>query len=394
MDTGNPLDKLTKLSKRELEVLKLRCEGLSIEKIEEQLFISQSTIRTYIARTYVKLDIDHLEQAERMKALFEIYCPAIAQLEDGENQNSQDDEEEDGDLYALVAGDPSRNAEEIEDKVTADEMILASQKSGELVHKRKEEPPQPPSRQWIWLLVGIVFGAILMWGFLNLTGGREEQEEPISVAQAKLSTNEPTIIEVPVVVTATPDPSKPVDMPVVQTELVVVTATPDPNLPSETPLIHTQLVVVTATEPPTTPTPTTTDTPAPSSLGVGDSWSDGRVSLKMTKFTFNVRYHIPGRDINYAISTDFEFENISGETILLRYASEDFAMVDNSGREYDCRIQYYDDVNQPVESYSTHNFIIGCGQDLVFDRNVTVVTLFISQFSSLSPTEWMVEVPR
>jgi hypothetical protein len=234
----------------------------------------------------------------------------------------------------------------------------------------------------------MLLGILLMVGMVYVgiqTGNWNMRNEPVEVA-ANATEN----------MTPTHTPTVPTQTPVILEVPVVVTANPEPDLPTDTPIVETVFVVVTATPLPATQTstPTTTETPAPSSLGVGDEWSDGRVMLRMTKSKFNPEYHIPGTNVYYAISFIFELENISGETILLRYASEDFSMVDDNGREYACRIHYANEISEPVASFTTHTFIIGCGRDLVFDGSVHFVTLTVAEFSSLPSTKWIIEVPH
>jgi DNA-binding NarL/FixJ family response regulator len=51
------------LSSRELEVLRLLCDGLPIPAIAQQMYISYSTARTYVARLYQKLGAGNRTQA-------------------------------------------------------------------------------------------------------------------------------------------------------------------------------------------------------------------------------------------------------------------------------------------------------------------------------------------
>jgi DNA-binding NarL/FixJ family response regulator len=51
------------LSARELEVLRLLCDGLPIPAIAQQMYISYSTARTYVARLYQKLGAANRTQA-------------------------------------------------------------------------------------------------------------------------------------------------------------------------------------------------------------------------------------------------------------------------------------------------------------------------------------------
>jgi DNA-binding CsgD family transcriptional regulator len=74
--------RLSKLSDQERNVLKLRCQGLDYKTIHERLFISISAVKEYMSRIYVKLGLDLLPRAKRMKVLYETFCPLLQKLEE------------------------------------------------------------------------------------------------------------------------------------------------------------------------------------------------------------------------------------------------------------------------------------------------------------------------
>ena len=51
------------LSEREMEVLQLIAEGLSNKQIGDQLFVSESTVKTHVSNLFVKLDVKRRTQA-------------------------------------------------------------------------------------------------------------------------------------------------------------------------------------------------------------------------------------------------------------------------------------------------------------------------------------------
>lgn len=51
------------ISQRELEVLDLISQGLSNKQIADQLFVSESTIKTHVSNLFVKLDVKRRTQA-------------------------------------------------------------------------------------------------------------------------------------------------------------------------------------------------------------------------------------------------------------------------------------------------------------------------------------------
>jgi DNA-binding NarL/FixJ family response regulator len=55
--------KVTKLTQRERDVLRLLADGLSNEEIGKRLFISPETVRTHVRKAMSKLDADTRTQA-------------------------------------------------------------------------------------------------------------------------------------------------------------------------------------------------------------------------------------------------------------------------------------------------------------------------------------------
>jgi LuxR family maltose regulon positive regulatory protein len=51
------------LSERELEVLRLLCEGLSNNEIAERLVVSVGTVKTHVHHIYGKLEASHRAEA-------------------------------------------------------------------------------------------------------------------------------------------------------------------------------------------------------------------------------------------------------------------------------------------------------------------------------------------
>lgn len=58
----NPANPIEKLSKRELSIAQLLAQGKSNEEIAGQLHIETSTIRTYKARIFQKMDVNNLHE--------------------------------------------------------------------------------------------------------------------------------------------------------------------------------------------------------------------------------------------------------------------------------------------------------------------------------------------
>jgi hypothetical protein len=88
MDDPKALEKLKKLSKQEMEVLKRFCEGSLYKDIASQMYISLSSVKTYMGKIYIKLGIDQLPTRGRHFVLTDIYCRA---LKDSEFKPSKDE---------------------------------------------------------------------------------------------------------------------------------------------------------------------------------------------------------------------------------------------------------------------------------------------------------------
>ncbi len=85
MSEDEAFDKLKLLSKREFEILKLYCEFHEYKEIAKMLFVSESAVKNYMGRIYVKLGLDQLPRRARFLAMGEIYCPALHDFEKSTN---------------------------------------------------------------------------------------------------------------------------------------------------------------------------------------------------------------------------------------------------------------------------------------------------------------------
>jgi DNA-binding NarL/FixJ family response regulator len=68
----NPANPIEKLSKRELSIAQLMAQGKTFEEIASQLNIESSTIRTYKARIFQKLDVSTLHEFLSKASLYKI----------------------------------------------------------------------------------------------------------------------------------------------------------------------------------------------------------------------------------------------------------------------------------------------------------------------------------
>jgi DNA-binding CsgD family transcriptional regulator len=74
---------LNGLSKRETEILLLYTRGRSASYISSQLYISESTVRTYLARIYRKAEVhDRQSLINKIESTFQTLPPPIAEMDD------------------------------------------------------------------------------------------------------------------------------------------------------------------------------------------------------------------------------------------------------------------------------------------------------------------------
>ena len=81
MEYDNLAAKLKKLSKRECEILWLVCDGYSYKEISEKIYLSVPTIKAYMGRVYVKLNLDILTRSERVKIIHGTVCQLLYNYE-------------------------------------------------------------------------------------------------------------------------------------------------------------------------------------------------------------------------------------------------------------------------------------------------------------------------
>lgn len=153
------LSRLRKLSKREAQVLVLRCQGMKYVAIGKALFIAESTVKEDMSRIYMKLGLDVLEPSERLKVLYDTICPFLKARKPAEDKA----ESKPG---GVVEGEVMPEEEEksipkqIMDMVENDGKAIVPWVPGILVAPQ----PHPPRKRPIWpmfLILGVVLGICL-----------------------------------------------------------------------------------------------------------------------------------------------------------------------------------------------------------------------------------------
>jgi DNA-binding CsgD family transcriptional regulator len=209
MAREDPIQKLSRLTERQLEILRLRCEGLEILPISEMLIETEWVVKQEIGRIYIKLGLDKHTKIQRYKALFEEYCPAV--------------EEADLPPPEPERAEPELIPEEVERMVEEDEREIVSRGQKPLVSITVKDA-SPRRRPTQCLLVGLALSAlsvgcavccavaVFLWPVVKRGILAEatpataiSQDTPTPVIRTEVPTREATQ-EVPVDATATPTP--------------------------------------------------------------------------------------------------------------------------------------------------------------------------------------------
>ncbi len=74
------LETLGKLTTRQIQVLRLRCEGKSQAEIAAELFISVHTVKSHFQNIYQTLGLEELNNWQRIIEL-QKYCPLLQELD-------------------------------------------------------------------------------------------------------------------------------------------------------------------------------------------------------------------------------------------------------------------------------------------------------------------------
>ncbi|MGA7193994.1 MAG: helix-turn-helix transcriptional regulator [Anaerolineales bacterium] len=309
------LAKIKTLSKRELEVLILRCQGMKYEAIGKTLSISVSTVKEDMSRTYMKLGLDTLEPAARLKSIYDTICPFLKQAkQEREGTEAAIDGE-------VVPEEEKPIPEKVKDMVEKDGLAIIpiDSRPQPIIHQSKEN--RKGISGFVWLVIGVVLGICLstaaVVAFFRATNG----QVPF-IPQPTPTIPTPTIVP-----SDTPVPS------------------PTPIIPTQTPKVVTQVVVVTATPLPATQLPqaTTAPTSIPTSsisLPFADNFNNGAnpawqpITSQGTWRVINGRYTETGETTflwsyslvgdpnwqDYTVDVDYslELDNAAGLAVLVR----------------------------------------------------------------------------
>lgn len=260
-------EKLARLTGGERKVLDAYCDLADQTQtlyaaIARELNRSEGTIKNQMHVVFSKLELRRLPRNIKRERLLEEFCPV---LEEG---NIPEPPPEPDTL-------PELSQEELEE---VEELGFPIVRVGQVVEEPNEEDgekpivivePPRPQRRWRWRIVsallGLLFG-VAMWEFLL----RPEQPIRPALATTIIQTVE---VEVPVVITTTPEPTQPFPTQVAEGAFDEAPATPQPL--TETP---TAISTITATATPSLQLPFEDDF----SQDIGPEWKivDGEYSIE------------------------------------------------------------------------------------------------------------------
>lgn len=165
MNESDEIEKIKRLTPREIEVLKLVCEHHTYKEISKKLWISESTIKTHMGNIYIKLGLDQLPRRARIFALGDVYCKALKDI-DFIPDKDMDREDEGREII------PSPISNELMKKVEDDDggpIMVLEGKGLEPYPFPDEEPPFKPVRRkanpvmMVFMVIAII--SILFTGY-------------------------------------------------------------------------------------------------------------------------------------------------------------------------------------------------------------------------------------
>jgi len=361
-------DKLSTLTKRELEILHWLCMGVDYRGIADRGSISYNTVKVHIGNVYKKLDLDYIEsRTVRLQTLVEIYCPLVRQSYATLPKPAPDEDEEE---------EPAAISARILDMVEADERDLVRRPPQEVVTidpppVRILPPAPPPARPFRAMLIGVLGGALLMacLGGVGFLLWQQFSPPPPLPTQSALHTQAPA---------PTSAPGQPGATIAVQTVVVVVTATPPPATPEPA-----------ATLPPTTEP----DTPNAAVLEVGEWWKTNDVWIKVSEALLNE---------SGSVIITLDMWNKTGSSLLFEWSTaRNFSLKDNTGHVYP---RYRgDEVNNEVFNAGESKSLLSYGglpytavftDQYLFDPSVTDLYFTVTDLSRIAQAQFHIKVPK
>ena len=251
MENDDVILKLSSLTTRQIEVLRLVCEGLRYKLVGEELHIEENTVKSHMGNIYIKLELDSLVDPERKKVLYQEFCPALQEM-DVIPEVVEDQEEPDPVPESVLA------------MVVRDETDIILMPPREIIDYTPNPDRNRPSRLR-WLMFGIIIGAILTTLIVYLAWNNDQLNLlPLSPA---VPTPQGLVSEIP--------EKQPEEI------VLVVTATPELTIPSANQAVLETTEVDSA--------PSQTETMAPTNTPLAPDFTSTPIMNLPYQDTFDLR---------------------------------------------------------------------------------------------------------
>jgi hypothetical protein len=361
----DPIKLLKKLTKRELEVLKLYIQALEYKEIGELLNIEENTVKTHVNNIYTKLNLKHMTPKSRPIAIREDFAPLIARLEDDELAEEEE-------------------IEVLEPPTAADERMFDDDRQAiralQVVEPISIEADQPPRRSRLGGCLRLVLalalvagvGAAAAFGWQTVSGFSD------LYAQFVGDSSSPTPSQV----------SNPTNASAQSAAADPISSTPSPTLTKTPTATRTQ-----------TPTPTKTNTPRPTpTLDFGEVYEIGEWHREGDVWYRLFNYSIDD-DTTPTIEFAIQVRNDSNQDVRFGWAPyENTWITDNTGRRYDAFYKNSEQ-NSVVPAHSTELVLLGSGDytsifdaDFVYDSNITEIYYTLDGFSRIDRATWVIYI--
>ncbi|GEM_PF-2490295 len=333
--SADRFDRLTKLAKRQMEVLQLYCRRYTYSEIGQQLGISKSTVQYHLGRVIEKLEIYELPE-DKLKEELESFCIILREgVGPGVLPAPQVDDED-------IA--PSAGALAKVERIEPPAPIVIQ---GTEIQPYPERVPVPTIGRGIplWLLfIGIVLGAILGAGGVAYVASRT-QATNIAGRSPLEATITAQAVQLEILTT------QQAGVKAAETVATTVSTPPRPSLAITAVSTNAPVVTPTATVVPTA-TPQSR-TSAGSVLRFGETWVGDGLYLTAK--------NAPDRGAFDSTVVGFSVENRTGQTLNFGVLGTIFSLSTNTNKFY----AGHDD------KFALNDFLTGTKRDFTVSFNVS-----------------------
>src|SRR3990172_3413013 len=161
----NYIERFNDLTDRECEVLDLYCQGLTYERIGEQLFIARQSVKSHMHHIYVKLGLIDQPPRSRAFTLQEEYWPLVKSRLKKINVSQPEEIKSEPEIIEPIPADVEEMIEQ--DQANMKALVVA----GPVQLTPPPKPPRPRRRLSCFslLLILLIAGAAAFWYFDGLS---------------------------------------------------------------------------------------------------------------------------------------------------------------------------------------------------------------------------------